>query len=38
MWSPLVGTEFEIARHVMLVAEGAFGKTSQVLLSAGYRF
>jgi hypothetical protein len=37
-WSPLVGTEFEIARHLMLVAEGAFGKTDQVLLSAGYRF
>jgi hypothetical protein len=37
-WSPLVGTEFEIARHLMLVAEGAFGKTSQVLLSTGARF
>jgi len=37
-WSPLVGTEFELARHLMLIAEGAFGKTEQVLLSAGYRF
>jgi len=37
-WSPLAGAEVEIARHVMLVAEGAFGKTSQVLVSAGYRF
>jgi len=37
-WSPLVGAEFEIARHLMLVAEGAFGKTSQVLLSSGVRF
>jgi hypothetical protein len=37
-WSPLAGAEFEITRHVMLVAEGAFGKTSQVLLSTGYRF
>jgi hypothetical protein len=37
-WSPLVGVEFEIARHLMLVAEGAFGKTSQVVLSSGARF
>jgi len=37
-WSPLVGAEFEITRHLMVVAEGAFGKTSQVLVSTGYRF
>ena len=37
-WNYIVGAEIDIAKQCQIVIERGFGKRSQTLFSAGYRF